>query len=139
MRYRSRRHKLGSQGTGDAAGFTISPPAIALFFSHLSFSPFHSFASTLLPSPTITLLHSLKPFSVHSFTRMYTPLAISYLECSVVLNVEPAYRHARFSRVLIDQEEPDSKRRPPQTIFHGVFPPGIHIVLSGYIINGIEF
>lgn len=37
MRYRTRRHKLGSQGTGDAAGFTISPPAIALFFS-LSFS-----------------------------------------------------------------------------------------------------
>lgn len=51
MRYRTRRHKLGSQGTGDAAGFTISPPAIALFsLSHtltLTHAHHHSFPLTL--------------------------------------------------------------------------------------------
>lgn len=54
MRYRTRRHKLGSQGTGDAAGFTISPPAIALFslshthIHHHSFPPSHPRAHSAL-------------------------------------------------------------------------------------------
>jgi len=49
VRYRTRRHKLGSQGTGDAAGFTISPPAIALFLSHTythAHMLHHSFSSS---------------------------------------------------------------------------------------------
>jgi len=46
VRYRSRRHKLGSQGTGDAAGFTFSPPVIALFLFFFSHSPHHSFPLT---------------------------------------------------------------------------------------------
>lgn len=61
MRYQSRRHKLGSQGTGDAAGFTISPPAIALFFITLTaliLSPSQPFPSFCPSFSFVRKLHA---------------------------------------------------------------------------------
>lgn len=60
MRYRTRRHKLGSQGTGDAAGFTISPPAIALFSLFLS----HTLTTTHSLHLTLALRDRSRPFSL---------------------------------------------------------------------------
>ena len=83
MRYRSRRHKLGSQGTGDAAGFTISPPAIALFLISF-FLPFYS----LLIAHTSIHLH----FHVRGGITFYgsiisSPMYIIILQLLEIYNV----------------------------------------------------
>lgn len=79
MRYRTRRHKLGSQGTGDAAGFTISPPAIALFSLFLS----HTLTTTHSLHLTLALRDRSRPFSLSLFLSQRGSYANSRLSRTV--------------------------------------------------------